>query len=135
MRRSTLTDPAQNPVGAKDLETHHYPIERSLAAACDPLKVHARFPSVYDEATLMTFVDSPANLVVLCDVHHRSMTTGIHHLLAQDFAILPFLRSGYQIAVASADGAAIALAHDEQIVADAATDVATDVAPQMKEPS
>src|SRR5690242_4334473 len=48
VRKSTLGDPAQNHYGASQMESHHYPIERSLADACDPVKVHAQFPQVYD---------------------------------------------------------------------------------------
>lgn len=96
------------------VETHHFPIERSLAGACDPQRVHADFPQVYDAATLMAFVDSPANLKVLCSTHHRSTTAGIHHLLPQDFAILKYLRAGYVIAASRQDAAA-AQAKDEAI--------------------
>jgi hypothetical protein len=106
VRKSTLNDPNANPVGAKALETHHYPIERSLVDACDWRKVHAVYPSVYSQETLMSWVDSPENLITLCDVHHRSKQFGIHHLLAQDFSILPFLRDGYIIAADSQDASA-----------------------------
>lgn len=96
--KSTLKDPAKNVFGAKAMETHHYPIEWSLQDACDPDKVHKFYPEVIDRETLAKFVDSPRNLVVLCDVHHRSTATGIHHLLVQDWVILPFLFDGYSIA-------------------------------------
>lgn len=114
VRKSTLGVPSANPLGASAIETHHYPIERSLADACDPLKVHVAFPEVYDQDTLMRFVDSVRNMKVLCDRHHRDGELGIHHLLAQDFAVLPFLRAGYQIAATAKDETA-ALAKDEQI--------------------
>lgn len=102
VRASTLTDPAANPYHATAIETHHYPIERSLVDACDPQKVHQRFPQVFDRASLEAFVDTPANLLVLCDVHHRSKQYGIHHVLTQDFAILPFLYDGYQLTATKA---------------------------------
>lgn len=66
VKKSTLGDATQNPFGAKDIETHHYPIERSLMDACDPDKVHKQFPEVIDQATLEAFVDSPRNMLVLC---------------------------------------------------------------------
>lgn len=103
VRQSTIGDSTQNPYGAKDIETHHYPIERSLADACDPHKVHKMFPQVIDQETLTAFIDSPANLIVLCDVCHRSPERGIHHLLVQDWAILPFLFDGYQIVASARD--------------------------------
>lgn len=114
VRKSTLRDAAANPCGATAIETHHYPIERSLMDACDPLKVHAQFPEVYDQPTLERFVDSVRNMKVLCSVHHRDPELGIHHLLAQDFAVLPFLRDGYRIA-ARAEDAATVEAKDERI--------------------
>ena len=113
VRQSTLADPARNPFGAKAMETHHYPIERSLVDACDPTKVHQAYPEVIDEPTLLAFVDSPRNLVVLCDVHHRSLRLGIHHLLTQDFVILPFLYDHYQISATPADAASIERSDDQ----------------------
>lgn len=113
--RRTLKNPKKNPYEATAIETHHYPIERSLMDACDPWKVHLDFPQVYDRASLAAFVDSPANLIVLCDVHHRSVEHGIHHQLVQDWAVAPYLLDGYIIAASPKD-AATALASDEAIV-------------------
>lgn len=113
--RRTLKNPAKNPMGAKALETHHFPIERSLMDACDPAKVHKDFPQVYDRATLAAFVDSPGNLIVLCDQHHRSLEHGIHHQLVQDWAVGPYLLDGYIIA-ATAQDATQAEAVDERIM-------------------
>lgn len=114
VRNSTLSDAAQNKFGASTLETHHYPVERSLLEACDPNKVHLAFPEVIDQETLEAFVDSPRNLIVLCDVHHRSVQQGIHHLLVQDYAILPFLYDNYQI-VASANTKAQTQENDDEV--------------------
>lgn len=111
---TTLGDAASNVLGSTAMETHHYPIERSLMDACDPVKVHKDFPQVYDKASLATFVDSPANLLVLCDVCHRSPERGIHHLLTQDFAVQKYLYTGYVVAGKAADAQRI-LALDEQI--------------------
>jgi hypothetical protein len=115
VRNSTLSDPAKNPFSAKALESHHYPVEWSLAHACDPRKVHEKFPQVIDRATLEAFIDSPPNLLILCDLHHRSMQSGIHHLLAQDFAILPFLIDGY-IVVSDKTNATQAETHDAEVL-------------------
>lgn len=115
VRNSTLNDPKQNPFGATALETHHYPIERSLMDACDPLKVGVVFPQVKDRETLEAFVDSEHNLMVLCDVHHRHPLHGIHHLAPQDFFVQPFLISGYQV-VATQEDEAAAMAADEKLV-------------------
>ncbi len=115
VRNSTLSNPAQNPYGAKALETHHYPVERSLADACDWRRVAVTFPQagIVDEVSFLAWVDSPGNLLVLCDQHHRSPQRGIHHLLPQDFAVQPYLKDGYVVAGEAADQAI--LARDEQI--------------------
>lgn len=110
----TLANTTINLLGSTQMESHHYPIERSLMDACDPIKVHRDFPVVYDAATLAVFVDSPANLIVLCDVCHRSTEHGIHHLLTQDWIIQKYLYTGYIVA-GSAAGAAAILAQDEHI--------------------
>lgn len=115
VKHSTLDDPRQNPFGAKAMETHHYPIERSLLDACDPAKVGLVFPQVKDMESLNDFVDSEHNLMVLCDVHHRHPLHGIHHLTPQDFFVQPFLISGYQV-VANEDTAAATLAADEALI-------------------
>ncbi|GCE14690.1 hypothetical protein [Tengunoibacter tsumagoiensis] len=115
VRRSTLNDPKANPFGAKDLETHHYPIERCLLDACDPKKVGVIFPQVKDRKTLEEFIDSEANMMVLCDIHHRHPLHGIHHLVGPDFYVQPFLYGGYQIVADAADEAA-AIANNEKVV-------------------
>jgi hypothetical protein len=113
--KRTLKNAAKNPYGATQMETHHYPIERSLVDACDPAKVHRDFPQVYDRASLLAFVDSPANLLVLCDQCHRSPERGIHHLLTQDWIVQRYLVTGYQVAATARDAAAV-LARDEHLV-------------------
>lgn len=97
VRRSTLANPDANPCGAKALESHHYPIQREFADACDPVKVGRQFKQVVDRPSLDMFIDSPKNMKILCDVHHRSTTKGIHHLNSALFAIQPFLLDGYVI--------------------------------------
>ncbi|GCF07713.1 hypothetical protein [Dictyobacter arantiisoli] len=115
VRQSTLHDSTENPFGAQDIETHHYPIERSLLNACDPKKIHLMFPQVKDHQTLEDFIDSEANIMVLCDIHHRHPHYGIHHLLAQDFFIQPYLFGGYQVVADAADAAKV-LATNERVI-------------------
>lgn len=112
VRKSTLGDPTANKFGATELETHHYPIERSLADACDPAKIHLAYPEVIDRETLEAFLDSPRNLIVLCSTHHRSLEQGIHHLLVQDYAVLPYLYDNYQI-TASAKSKSVIVSQDD----------------------
>lgn len=98
VRTSTLGDPERNPHGATQLETHHYPIQRELADAVDPIKVGRDFPEVVDRRTLKLFIDGPKNMLVLCDVDHRSPTRGIHHLNASMQAVKRYLLDGYVLA-------------------------------------
>ena len=98
VRLSTLGDPTQNPLGAKQMETHHWPLQREFADALDPAKVHREFPEVTDRHSLNMFIDSPKNMLVLCDVDHRSPTRGIHHINESLEACKRFLLDGYVIA-------------------------------------
>lgn len=110
--RRTLGNVKRNPYGAAQMESHHYPIARALMDACDPRRVHHDYPQVYDMATLAAFVDSPANLLVLCDQCHRSPEHGIHHLTPQDWIIQKYLRPQYVIAAAQKNAAMIEAADD-----------------------
>jgi hypothetical protein len=98
VRLSTLGDPTQNPHGAKQMETHHWPLQREFADALDPLKVGKEFPTVTDRKSMNMFIDSPLNMLVLCDVDHRSPTRGIHHINESLEACKRFLIDGYIIA-------------------------------------
>lgn len=116
VRHSTLADPAQNPHGARQIETHHFPLQREFADALDPVKVHREFPQVTDRHSLNMFIDSPSNMLVLCDIDHRSKTRGIHHIGEALEACKRFLLDGYVIAGLKADEAAD-LAIDAAVVA------------------
>jgi hypothetical protein len=115
VRKSTLADPKQNRFKAKDIETHHHPIERCLLDACDPKKVSIIFPQVKDRTSLEAFVDSEDNMMVLCDIHHRHPLFGIHHLIGPDFNVQSYLYAGYQVAAEKENEAAV-MAADEKIV-------------------
>ena len=52
--------------------------------------------------------------MVLCDIHHRHPHHGIHHILAQDFFIQPFLFGGYEI-VADAQNVEKAMVANERV--------------------
>jgi hypothetical protein len=80
VRKSTLGDPAQNPRGAKQMETHHWWVEWALANAIDPSKILEQFPEMgtADEPHLREWLDSEANMLVLCDIDHRNGNHGIH---------------------------------------------------------
>lgn len=95
VRKSTLNDPAQNPHEAKQIETHHYPLQREFADALDPMKVNRDFKEVTDRRSLNLFIDSPKNMLVLCDVDHRSSYRGIHHINASLQAAKKYFLDGY----------------------------------------
>lgn len=95
VRNSTLSNPADNPLGAKQIETHHWPLQREFADAIDPVKVNKEYPEVTDRKSLNNFIDSPKNMLVLCDVDHRSPTRGIHHIGDALEACKRFIIDGY----------------------------------------
>lgn len=103
VRSSTLGDPASNPHMAKQLETHHWPLQREFADALDPAKVHKEFAEVTDRHSLNMFIDSPKNMLVLCDVDHRSKSRGIHHINESLEACKRFLIDGYILADVAAN--------------------------------
>lgn len=116
VRQSTLSDPAQNPHQATAIETHHYPIQRELADACDYKKVARDFGKyVVDQASFLKFVDSPMNIKCLCSYCHRSEQAGIHHSLVSDWAVRPYLLDGY-VLNDTKDHAAADIAKDNAIV-------------------
>jgi hypothetical protein len=80
VRNSTLADPEQNPAGATYLETHHHFLEWALANAVDTSKLLADFPDMgaADDPHLREWLDSEGQMLVLCNVHHRSPGTGVH---------------------------------------------------------
>lgn len=61
------------------------------------------------------FIDSEENLMVLCDIHHRHPHYGIHHILAQDFFVQPFLFSGYQVVAELEDAKKVMIANERVI--------------------
>lgn len=126
VRRSDLRDPVRrkdktiNPYGAKSNESHHWPVERSLADSIDPQLVAAAFPSVKQFKTFIEWVDSEFNMLVLCDKCHRLAPHAIHHAVWQDviatkFALRDTTGDVYQFA-ATAQDAAQAEALDERIM-------------------
>ena len=80
VRKSTLGDPAENPKGANQMETHHLEVEWALANAMDITELLADFPEVgvADEEHLRRWLDSEGNMQVLCNVCHRDGQRGIH---------------------------------------------------------
>ncbi|HTX79971.1 MAG TPA: hypothetical protein VMC62_09895 [Longilinea sp.] len=112
VRNSTLKDPAKNPFGAKQMETHHHVIEWALANAVDLDKfnnmllpnLRARHPKNPDykkdkftAEDIGNWVDhSEDNLWVLCDVHHRAPFFGIHEITHPIWGPQDLLRDDFE---------------------------------------
>ncbi len=112
VRQSTLHDPAQNPYGATQLETHHRIVEWSLARAVDIAKFNHRirpgllrhtndtatYGHEFTQEELITWVEGHAdNLWVLCDLHHRHPLIGIHAITGPIWGIQDVLVDGYDL--------------------------------------
>lgn len=99
VRKSTLHDPAQNPRGAKEMETHHYHVEWALANAVDPAKILADFPELgaVDDEHLRRWLDSEGQMLVLCDVCHRSGHYGIHSITYPVWVAQRYFRTGWDL--------------------------------------
>ncbi len=115
VKKSTLGNPSLNPFKATALETHHYPIQREYTDAVDWRKVARDFTQVVDQPSLIMFVDSPANMWVICSHCHRHPVEGIHHAVTNDWIIHRYLFDGYILNDVAAN-AAVDLAIDEKIV-------------------
>lgn len=118
-------DPQVNPFGAEMMESHHFPVERSLATAIDRERVAADYPTVRQFKTLIEWVDSEYNILILCDQCHRLADHAIHRALWQDviaekYAIRdPQTGKRYEFAATEKDATAEE-AQDETIVEDVA---------------
>lgn len=65
-----------------DREVHHYHIEWAFSDAADWNQMKLIHPD-FDWTTFKTaedFVDSPYNMMILCQLHHRGKNAGIHYL-------------------------------------------------------
>lgn len=99
VRRSTLGDPAANPHGATQMETHHFDLEWALANAADPAKVYRAYPEMgaADEPHLRAWLDSEGQMLVLCNIHHRSGHYGIHSITHPAWAAQRILRDDWDL--------------------------------------
>lgn len=76
------------------LEAHHSHIEIALLNAIDFDRLEHVYPGISDRAKAGAWIDSDANLTLLCAKHHRGQGHGVHHLSASDYAGAPFLTDG-----------------------------------------
>lgn len=93
VRNSTILNPTYNKVGAKAIETHHHVVEWALTNYIDLAKFNerivahfratqphdAKYDHDFTQQEMVDWIDhDPANLWVVCDVHHRHSLVGIH---------------------------------------------------------
>lgn len=78
------------------LEAHHAHIEFALANAIDLAHLEHSYPGVSDPDSIGAWIESAANLVLLCRVHHRATNAGVHHLTASDYEGSYFLDSVFK---------------------------------------
>lgn len=106
VRASTLHDPAANPRGATQMETHHWRVEWALAGAVDPEKILADFPEMgaADDEHLRAWLDSESNMLVLCDVCHRHPHYGIHSITYPAWVAQREFRAGWDLVKGAGEG-------------------------------
>jgi hypothetical protein len=92
-------------------ETHHFFCEKAAQNAIDWKKFGQKAMSLYNPQTGLhlgtsfdwemvqhnpdLFVDSCANMVVLCPEHHRSSSQGIHHVPYPEWILQSCAREGF----------------------------------------
>lgn len=93
---------SQLPTG-EHMETHHDELEWALANAADPAKILADFPvmGAADEPHLRAWLDSEANMLVLCSAHHRFGLTGIHMITYPAWKAQRYVQDGYDLTPAA----------------------------------
>jgi len=73
------------------LELHHAHIEFSLQNGVDLRWLEVDYPGVSNPEEVGEWVESAANLMWLCEKHHRGVG-GIHHASASDFEAEKYVR-------------------------------------------
>lgn len=66
------------------LELHHAHIEFSLQNGVDLAWLERDYPGIDDPSTVGAWVESAANLVILCEAHHRG-PGGVHTATSSDY--------------------------------------------------
>lgn len=84
--------------GATQLEAHHAIAEFAGLNETDWQKVAADFPQldIHSEEDWLTAAESEGGLLVLCDIHHRSPTRGIHSITYPAWTLDRYARPGWE---------------------------------------
>jgi hypothetical protein len=75
----------------RPLELHHAHVEFSLQNGIDLRWLAADYPGIDQPDEVGAWVESAANLMVLCVVHHRTLD-GVHKLTASDWEAEKYVR-------------------------------------------
>lgn len=67
------------------LEAHHGHIEFAMLNGIDFARLEQVYPGISDPDKAGAWIESDANLMLLCVRHHRGTGTGVHHLSAADY--------------------------------------------------
>ena len=94
-------------------ETHHFFVEWAAAGAIDSannwskvkhfhnLQTGKNIGAAFDWSEVAKnptlFVDSPENMVVLCEEHHRSSPFGIHHSTFPEWILQAYAKQGFHV--------------------------------------
>ena len=78
------------------LEVHHFYIEWSLTNAVDWEKFKVDYPQFAHYNTIEKFVDSPDNMMILCQDHHRHKDKGIHCMDFPEWRIQKYLKANFK---------------------------------------
>lgn len=85
---------------AGELNLHHSHVEFSMQNGIEIAWLAKDFPEVIDDATAADWVESPANLIWLCNQHHIG-SRGIHRLSAADFEAQKYVRNMVSVKVST----------------------------------
>lgn len=76
------------------LEAHHAHIEFALLNAVSFAALEHAYPGISDPAAVGAWIESDANLVLLCRRHHVGLGAGVHDLDSAMFEASHYLRPG-----------------------------------------
>jgi hypothetical protein len=84
--------------GAAQLEAHHAIAEFAGLSEIDWRKVAADFPQadLHSDEDFLAYAESEGGLMVLCDVHHRSPSRGIHAVTYPAWLLDKYADDGYE---------------------------------------
>lgn len=78
------------------LEVHHFYIEWALMNAVDWDIFLKDYPQFSNYNSIEEFVDSPDNMMILCQKHHRHRDFGIHMMDFPEWRIQKFIKKDFK---------------------------------------